>query len=210
MGGYPLEFDPDPNNNYMCRCVMCDRVFVGHKRAVACPTCKEDSVDPELHKQHEELKRQHAAQIEKAKEGEKKKTLHIFGMPVPFNPQLDALLKAAVASPPSAEEVRRQIEGVARAEAEWKEDITTRIAPARPGADYTAHHNPCADIEGRGWNATHRHIKTGRLYTEVCRAILEKTFSPVVVYRDRQGTYWVRPIEEFDDPSRFEVLIDGK
>jgi hypothetical protein len=68
--------------------------------------------------------------------------------------------------------------------------------------------NPCAEIPAR-WNATHRHLKTGGLYTFLYEGIDENSMTRVVIYQDRQGVVWVRPAEQFYD-GRFEVLFDGK
>ena len=52
---------------------------------------------------------------------------------------------------------------------------------------------------------THRHKKTGGEYAVICRAVMEATHEPLVVYVGITGTYWVRPAAEFDD-GRFEEI----
>ena len=54
-------------------------------------------------------------------------------------------------------------------------------------------------------DVVYRHRKGG-LYRVIARGLLERDLTPVVVYRAlSDGTYWVRPAEEFDD-GRFEAL----
>lgn len=54
--------------------------------------------------------------------------------------------------------------------------------------------------------ASHQH-KKGGYYLELCRATLESDLTPVVVYKAmKDGTVWVRPASEFDDPARFKPL----
>lgn len=64
--------------------------------------------------------------------------------------------------------------------------------------------NPCAEIPA-SFNATHRHLKTGGLYTLLYVGILEKTLENVAIYQDRKGVIWVRPLTEFND-GRFEKI----
>ena len=52
---------------------------------------------------------------------------------------------------------------------------------------------------------THQH-KKGGYYAELMRATREHDLKPMVVYQGRDGTVWVRPAEEFDDPERFRPL----
>lgn len=64
--------------------------------------------------------------------------------------------------------------------------------------------NPCKEIPA-SFNATHRHLKTGGLYTLLFVGVLEKTLEKVAIYQDRKGVIWVRPTSEFFD-GRFEAL----
>lgn len=56
---------------------------------------------------------------------------------------------------------------------------------------------------------THRHIKTGGLYTELMRCRFESDGEDAVVYRGADGRAWTRLARNFDDPARFEKL-EGK
>lgn len=48
-----------------------------------------------------------------------------------------------------------------------------------------------------------RHRRSGGLYLELHRGLLEADLTPVVVYLDADGRVWVRPAAQFDD-GRFE------
>jgi hypothetical protein len=39
-----IEDNTHENGNYLCQCVHCKRVFVGHKRRVVCKVCDEREV----------------------------------------------------------------------------------------------------------------------------------------------------------------------
>ena len=52
---------------------------------------------------------------------------------------------------------------------------------------------------------THRHVRTGGLYTVLHRGAIEADLKPAVIYRGENGRVWVRPAAEFDD-GRFEPL----
>lgn len=58
---------------------------------------------------------------------------------------------------------------------------------------------PALSAGPRRW----RHRKTGGLYEELHRALVERDLTPVVVYRGEDGQVWVRPAKQFDD-GRFE------
>ena len=50
------------------------------------------------------------------------------------------------------------------------------------------------------------HVKSGGTYEVVAVGRIEADLSPVVIYRsDKDGTVWVRPIDEFED-GRFKCL----
>ena len=48
-----------------------------------------------------------------------------------------------------------------------------------------------------------RHRKSGDVYEELHRGLIERDLTPVVVYRGEDGRVWVRPARQFDD-GRFE------
>lgn len=59
---------------------------------------------------------------------------------------------------------------------------------------------------------THRHIKTGSLYTMLGSGAVQSTeplqdMQAVVIYRaEKDGSLWAREFHEFHDASRFEPL----
>lgn len=55
------------------------------------------------------------------------------------------------------------------------------------------------------WCPTHRHVKTGGEYRVLARGKIEATLAPIVVYENRDGETWVRPVAEFED-GRFVPL----
>ncbi|MEM9709273.1 MAG: DUF1653 domain-containing protein [Pseudomonadota bacterium] len=57
---------------------------------------------------------------------------------------------------------------------------------------------------GRAWRPTHRHRKGG-LYRLVGQGVYEPDRSPVAIYDDRDGTIWIRPLDEFND-GRFDPV----
>lgn len=66
------------------------------------------------------------------------------------------------------------------------------------------------DADWRRKHASHRHLKTGGLYVLLCRGLLEKNKTDVVVYQGViTGIVWVRPAVEFDD-GRFEQILPGE
>lgn len=61
------------------------------------------------------------------------------------------------------------------------------------------------------FDPTHRHVKSGRLYRELRRGVLEADMTPVVIYDDAEGrTCWVRPAAEFDDGRFVRLTGDEK
>ncbi|MCA0404903.1 MAG: hypothetical protein LCH39_01960 [Proteobacteria bacterium] len=55
-------------------------------------------------------------------------------------------------------------------------------------------------------NKTYRHKKTGGSYVELMRGTIEADLSPCVIYCAlKDGSIWVRPVQEFDD-GRFEPI----
>lgn len=50
-----------------------------------------------------------------------------------------------------------------------------------------------------------RHVKTGGVYLEIGRAVIEAGCVQAVIYRGMCGTFWVRPESEFMD-GRFQLL----
>lgn len=48
------------------------------------------------------------------------------------------------------------------------------------------------------WRPTHRHYKGG-LYRVVARGKIEADLSPVVIYDNKQGETWVRPVRDFEE-----------
>jgi hypothetical protein len=61
---------------------------------------------------------------------------------------------------------------------------------------------------------THRHIKRGSTYTAIAVGTAQTADkitdnTPVVIYRAEDGSWWVRPQDEFND-GRFEALKDPR
>jgi hypothetical protein len=54
---------------------------------------------------------------------------------------------------------------------------------------------------------THRHIKSGRLYTLLMSASREADLTELSIYRGEDGQVWARPAVEFEE--RFEPLVTG-
>lgn len=52
------------------------------------------------------------------------------------------------------------------------------------------------------------HVKSGGEYTVVSLARIENNLAPVVVYQsDKNGSNWVRPLDEFED-GRFVLIAE--
>lgn len=56
-----------------------------------------------------------------------------------------------------------------------------------------------------GFQPTHRHVKSGGLYTVIMSATREHDLEPLIVYRGEDGRVWVRHHAEFHD-GRFQPL----
>jgi hypothetical protein len=102
-----------------------------------------------------------------------------------------ALLQAVMISALHA--IKHAINGRSKLSAEEMVDgIIKSLGPARP--------------------LTHRHRKRGTLYQEIGRGELQVSESLVsdgtelVVYQGEDGKLWFRPVDEFDDPNRFDRL----
>jgi hypothetical protein len=52
--------------------------------------------------------------------------------------------------------------------------------------------------------ADYRHLKSGEVYELVACCLREADLEPCVLYRDRHGVSWVRPLAEFQ--QRFALL----
>lgn len=57
------------------------------------------------------------------------------------------------------------------------------------------------------WRATHQHSKGGH-YRVLGRGVLEADETPMVIYDDKSGKIWIRPVVEFDD-GRFAAVPEG-
>ena len=55
---------------------------------------------------------------------------------------------------------------------------------------------------------THRH-KKGGLYTKLMEAVHSETEEPMVVYQGEDGRTWVRPKAMFEEPGRFEPVVQS-
>lgn len=84
------------------------------------------------------------------------------------------------------------------------------MAEAVDAIDALVHCKEPINLKSFRWQATHRHVKTGGLYKEILRAIDEPTLEMAVIYMGEDGVVWVRSAAQFDDPARFEPLIEGK
>jgi Lar family restriction alleviation protein len=92
--------------------------------------------------------------------------------------------------------------GEVRKHADWRQDA---IAAWNTRAAAPTSEPP---ISAR---ATHRHIKSGGLYTELARGKLQTSeplddMQDMVAYRGEDGRVWFRPLSEFGDVTRFEPL----
>jgi hypothetical protein len=54
---------------------------------------------------------------------------------------------------------------------------------------------------------THKHLKTGNLYTLIGYGKHSETLQEVAIYQDLDNQLWVRPKEMFND-GRFKLLKD--
>lgn len=88
-------------------------------------------------------------------------------------------------------------------------DVTFEWVKGHNGDQFNEIADKLAQAQSRGSEVefawTHKHVKTGGLYRVIRdqNVFIEATKTPAVLYEAADGTYWIRPKDEFYD-GRFE------